>query len=139
MSPGPPPNGFDFSVTDLEDLGQVVDMAQNELQIPKTPGALQKINAVTAKTGRGRRITPAIYDLGRLRTGCRVSFRHQAGGDPSAADLVFLSEFAFAARADYRHAIVASGQIGRDDGIVPEATQVHSFATGSLMNHPGTR
>jgi hypothetical protein len=49
----------DLSVSNLEDLVEVIDVGQNKTEIAKLAGSLQKIDAAAAQAGMGRRTTPS--------------------------------------------------------------------------------
>ena len=52
------PDHLHLSVLHFEDLVPVVDMCQNEVQVPELAGPTQEIDAAAAKARTGRGVVP---------------------------------------------------------------------------------
>ena len=67
---------FHLSVPNFEDLAPIVDMSQNEVQVPELAGPAQEIDAAAVKTRTRLCTVPAADDFSGLAGGRHVASTH---------------------------------------------------------------
>ena len=128
-----------LSVQNFENLPTVVDMSQNEVQVPKLTGPPQEIDAAAAKTGTGRSVSPTADNVRGLPARGPVSSAHQSSGNPRAADLVFFPELTLASGAYDGNASVTLCQVSGENGVIAKGPQIDGFTAGCFVNQFGAR
>src|SRR5215813_9864183 len=104
----------DLGTLQPADVLQVVDVAEDEVEVPALTAVPQVRGALAAGAGGGRRVGPSVHDPDRPRICRPVSQPHQVGRDPGAADLVLLPELPATARTDDGDPVVPACEMRGD-------------------------
>jgi hypothetical protein len=128
-----------LSVPNFENLPTIVDMSQNEVQVPKLTGPPQEIDAAAAKTRTRRRVAPTADNVSRLPARGPMSSAHQRGGNPRATDLVFFPELTLASGAYDGNAPVTLCEVSGENGVIAKGSQIDGLAAGCFVNQSGAR
>jgi hypothetical protein len=91
---------FHLSISDGEHGSQIINVTKNEIQVAEPARSLKKGNAGAAKTCCRRCVTPEIDYRRCLGIFRQVPMGHQHRCNPSAAYLVFFTEFTFTSGTD---------------------------------------
>jgi len=126
-----------LTVLNCENVAQIVDMLEDEIEVSELARASEKIHAVAAPAGLGRRVAPSANEVRGLFVLGRVPLPHQACGNPCAADLIFFPKLSLAPGSDHCDAGVARAEISTESGVTPKTTQVDRVATHGFMNYLG--
>src|SRR5207302_1017153 len=117
-------HGYDLAVLELVHVGEVVQVPEDEVEVVDLAGAPQVGRAVTPHPRIGRRIAPALDQLGGgpvLRGIPRVE---QPPGDLGTAHLIFFAELPTARGPQHRDAAVPAGQPTAELSAVTEAPEI---------------
>jgi hypothetical protein len=67
---------FHLSFPNFEDLAPIVDMSQNEVQVPELARPAQEVDAATVQASTGLCAMPTVDDFSSLPAGGHVTYTH---------------------------------------------------------------